>query len=108
MVTATPVTLCIQNDSIPGFLFFTRSSKPSFSFWNFGILYLNYMIFCYKPNENIYSSTKQDKPGKPKCLSEKIVCPFTQIKIYHYAPKPIETVKNNQGKQAYMESYPSW
>ena len=65
------------------------------------------MIFRCKPNENIYSNTKQNKPRKPKCLSGKIVCPFTQIKIYQYAPKPIKTVENNQGKKADMKSNPS-
>lgn len=60
-----------------------------------------------KPNENIYSSTKQDKPRKAKRLSEKIVCPFTQIEVYQYAPKPIETVKNNQGKETDMKGNPS-
>ena len=35
MVTATPVTLCIQKDTMPGFLFFARSLKPSFNFWIF-------------------------------------------------------------------------
>jgi len=40
-------------------------------------------------------------------LFEKVVCFFTQIKVYQYAPKPIETVKNNQGKQAAMKGNPS-
>ena len=65
------------------------------------------MIFCCKPNENIYSGTKQDKPGKPEYLSKKVVCPFTQIKIYQYTPKPIETVENNQGKETDMKGNPS-
>lgn len=57
--------------------------------------------------QNTNPHTKENNPCNPEDLFEKTDCSLTQIKVYHDAPKPIQTVKNNQGKKAYMKSSPS-
>lgn len=64
-------------------------------------------MFRRKPDKNVYANTKQNNPCKPEDLFEKIVTPFTQIKICRYPPKSVETVKNNQSEEAAMKGNPT-
>ena len=82
-----------------------RFLKSAVSFC--AIIILKTAVLPCKTDRNVKPGAEYNNSCNPEAPPEQAGCLFTYMKIYYYAPKPIKTVKDNEGKEAKVKGNPT-